>query len=70
LPVVVGTLTSVAGMIAISRLEWTGSGPSGEAVKVKMAWPWFTLTGTILTLTAAWLTRGLSRRIHREEPGG
>jgi SSS family transporter len=57
LPVVVGSLTSLVVMICISRLEWTKTTPNGEVVKASMAWPWFTLTGTIVTLGTAWLVR-------------
>jgi len=62
LPVVAGTIASLVAMIIISRLEWTQTTASGEAVKAKMAWPWFTLTGTIVTLATAWLVRALFPR--------
>lgn len=57
MPVVVGSLTSVAIMIFLSRLQWVQSNAAGELVKVKLAWPWYTLTGTIITLSVAWLVR-------------
>jgi len=62
LPVVAGTIASLVAMIIISRLEWTQTTASGEAVKAKMAWPWFTLTGTIVTMATAWLVRALFPR--------
>jgi SSS family transporter len=62
LPVVVGTLSSVAAMILISRFEWTQTDATGQAAKIKVAWPWFTLTGTLITLAVAWLTRWVAGR--------
>jgi hypothetical protein len=59
-PVIVGMFVSLAVMIAISRIEWVQySGP--PAVKAKVFWPWFTLIGTLVTLTVARLTRLLIR---------
>jgi SSS family solute:Na+ symporter len=57
LPVVVGTLSSLAVMICVSQLEWTQTLPSGEVTQAKIAWPWYTLIGTIVTLSTAWITR-------------
>jgi Na+/proline symporter len=57
LPVIVGSLTSLAVMIFVSRYEWTRATATGEVVKLSMAWPWFTLTGTIVTIGTAWLVR-------------
>ncbi len=65
LPVVIGTLTSVAAMIFVSRFEWAQTSATGDVVKVKVAWPWFTLTGTIVTAVAAWLTRAILARTTR-----
>jgi Na+/proline symporter len=57
LPVIVGTLTSLAVMILISQLEWQQNTATGEVVTAKLAWPWFTLTGTTVTLGTAWVVR-------------
>ena len=67
LPIVVGTLTSVGVMIFISRFSWTEPTLAGEVVTRKMAWPWFTLTGTCVTVGVAWLTRAL---LPADAPGG
>lgn len=61
LPVVIGTIASLVVMIFVSRFEWDQTSSTGEIVKAKVAWPWFTLTGTIVTLATAWLVRWLSR---------
>jgi SSS family solute:Na+ symporter len=61
-PVVIGTITSLAAMVVISQLEWTQPAATGDDVKVTLAWPWFTLTGTIITVATAWLVRAVSRR--------
>jgi ACS family tartrate transporter-like MFS transporter len=37
-------------MIFVSRFEWAQTTATGEAVKAKLAWPWFTLTGTAVTI--------------------
>ena len=60
LPVVIGAVTSLAAMIFISQIEWTQTTPAGETAKVKLAWPWFTLTGTLITLGVAWTVRLLT----------
>lgn len=59
LPVVAGALASLAVMIFVSRFEWSQVSATGEIEKVKLAWPWFTLTGTMVTLGVAWVTRAL-----------
>jgi solute:Na+ symporter, SSS family len=48
LPVIVGMVVSLVTMIVISR-------------KTSVAWPWFTLIGTLVTLSVAWMARVLSR---------
>lgn len=55
--IVLGMVVSIAAMIVISRLEWTG--PSGEPAK--LAWPWFTLVGATIFLGVAWVSRRLVR---------
>jgi Na+/proline symporter len=55
-PVIVGMLVSLAVMIGVSQFEWVERAGPPE-VKTRIFWPWFTLIGTIVTLTTAWLTR-------------
>lgn len=62
LPVVVGTLASFLAMIGISQFEWTQIGADGKPAIVRLAWPWFTLTGTLITLGTAWLVRAVMER--------
>jgi SSS family solute:Na+ symporter len=66
LPVVVGSMTSLILMIFVSRFEWAQTTATGEAVKAKLAWPWFTLTGTAVTIGTAWLTRAVLPKTDRE----
>ena len=66
LPVVIGSMTSLLIMIFVSRFEWTQATAAGEVGKAKLAWPWFTLTGTIVTMGTAWLTRTILPKTHRE----
>jgi solute:Na+ symporter, SSS family len=67
-PIVVGSLVSVGVMIVLSRLQWTQLNPAGESVKVKLAWPWFTLTGTLITVSvAALVRRGMDRASIRSD---
>lgn len=66
LPVLIGALTSLAGMIFVSRFEWTATAAKGATVKLRVAWPWFTLTGTMVTLGTAWVTRALLKRKRSE----
>lgn len=55
-PVFVGMIGSLIGMIFVSRFEWAvAQAPAVEMAKV--AWPWYTLIGTIITLALAYLTR-------------
>jgi SSS family solute:Na+ symporter len=62
LPVFVGALSSLAVMIVVSRLEWTS--PNGVQ---KVAWPWFTLIGTSVTLGVAWLVRRFTPAVPRNQ---
>jgi Na+/proline symporter len=57
-PVIVGMMASLAAMIGISQLEWT-QGTGESMTKAKVFWPWFTLIGTIVTLSVGWLTRAI-----------
>lgn len=47
-----GMVVSLLGMIGISQIEWQEAG-----VVKKVAWPWFTLMGTIITVGVAALVR-------------
>lgn len=60
-PVVAGTLASLAVMMLVSRLEWTQTNAAGASVPAKIAWPWYTLIGTTVTVGTAWIVRALSR---------
>lgn len=62
LPVLVGTLASFLAMIGISQFEWTQIAANGKPATVQLAWPWFTLTGTLITLGTAWLVRAVMER--------
>jgi Na+/proline symporter len=52
LPIFAGMIGSFLAMIFISRHEWTVDGETA-----KIAWPWFTLIGTSITIGLASLTR-------------
>lgn len=58
LPIFVEMIGSFLAMIYISQFEWTIS-QTPELVKGKIAWPWYTLIGTCITLALAWATRAL-----------
>ncbi len=53
-PLIIGMMTSLLVMIGISQHEWIRL-INGQETKLKVAWPWFTLIGAIVTLTTAWL---------------
>jgi hypothetical protein len=41
-------------------LEWpAGLKPDGTPLMAKVGWPWFTLAGTMVTLSVAWAVRTL-----------
>ena len=70
-PLIVGMVVSVLVMLGISQHEWTAL-VDGQQVRHKVAWPWFTLLGTLVTLGTAWLMARLfpSRPpAHRPRPG-
>ncbi|MGZ8919942.1 MAG: sodium:solute symporter family transporter, partial [Limisphaerales bacterium] len=59
LPVLVGMGGSFICMIFVSRYEWVVSqAPTLETAKI--AWPWYTLIGTILCVGLAWITRAIT----------
>jgi SSS family transporter len=61
LPVVAGMLTSLVVMTAIQVLpQWsTTKGLWEHTIGVTIFWPWYTLIGAVLTLSVAWVLRGL-----------
>jgi SSS family solute:Na+ symporter len=69
-PIIVGMIGSLAVMIFVSRYEWVVSqAPAVQTAKV--AWPWYTLIGTTVTLGLAWVTRLiLDRKAVGEGRGG
>ena len=63
LPIFVGMIGSFIAMIFISRFEWvTAQAPA--VLTAKLAWPWFTLIGTTLTVSLAWAARAISAKSH------
>ena len=66
LPVVAGATASLVVMIWVSRFEWVQITGTGEVARARVAWPWFTLIGTIVTIGSAWLTRFVLLKTHRE----
>ena len=59
-PVVAGMIASLVAMIVVSRLAWREMSPAGQLEPVKIAWPWFTLIGTIVTVATARLVSVLT----------
>ncbi len=57
-PVSVGMLGSVLAMMVVTQTEWSSS-----LVKGRIAWPWFTLIGTIITLAVATAIRSVWKPI-------
>ena len=62
LAVVSGMAASIAAMSCIHFfLKWqTGISTTGEPTFAKVAWPWFTLIGTFVMLSTAWLVTTFS----------
>jgi len=56
IPIFVGMTGSFLTMIWVSRFEWVISN-APALVRGTIAWPWYTLIGTIITLGLAWITR-------------
>ena len=68
IPVMVGMLGSFMAMVFVSRLEWVVSqAPTVQTAKV--AWPWYTLIGTIVTLGLAWIMRAILGGRREESTG-
>ncbi len=53
-PVVAGMVASLLAMIAVSQISWETL-VDGKRTEVTIAWPWFTLIGTAVTLATTWL---------------
>lgn len=60
-PLILGMLVSLLVMIGVSQYEWTAL-VNGKEAKLKMAWPWFTLIGTVVMLAVAALAGRLMKR--------
>lgn len=60
-PLVCGMSVSLLAMIFITRYEWTAT-QAGEVVKLKVAWPWYTLIGTAITISVAAAIRAIGSR--------
>jgi hypothetical protein len=43
-------------MIGVSQFQWDQE-VNGQMVKTKVFWPWYTLIGSTVTLSVAWLVR-------------
>jgi SSS family transporter len=59
MPVVSGMGASLACMIALSQWRWTQM-VDGKAVQAAIFWPWFTLIGTVVTLSVAFAVRKMA----------
>ena len=60
MPVVTGMAVSLATMIALSQWRWTQI-VNGQVTQTGLFWPWFTLIGTVVTLTVAFAVRSFLR---------
>lgn len=58
-PVVLGMVVSLLVMITVNQFEWTHLGGDGRIEKWKVAFPWYTLIGTLVTVSVAMLARRL-----------
>ncbi len=56
-PVLIGMLVSFLAMLYLSQFRWTLTAPSGVTSQVGVAWPWFTLIGTVVCLGTTWVAR-------------
>jgi solute:Na+ symporter, SSS family len=67
LPVMAGMVTALLSMIFISQKAWMiGQGESAETFKI--AWPWFTLIGSFITIAVSWALDRIARGTRREKP--
>ena len=58
IPVMIGMAGSFIGMIFINQFEWTVS-QAPVLQTAKIAWPWYTLIGTIMCIGIAWIARAV-----------
>jgi solute:Na+ symporter, SSS family len=58
IPVMIGMAGSFIGMIFINQFEWTIS-QAPVLQTTKIAWPWYTLIGTIMCIGIAWIARAI-----------
>jgi Na+/proline symporter len=65
IPVCVGMIGSLLAMIFVTQFEW-----NSQFIKGKIAWPWYTLIGTIITLTLAWISRAVLSKSSGATPIG
>lgn len=61
MPIFVGMIGSCVAMLFITNFEWvTAVAPTVQ--KAKVAWPWYTLIGTTITILLATITRAVTGR--------
>lgn len=60
-PVVAGMIVSVLAMVSISFITWPTGGfnPDGTEIRTGIAWPWYTMIGTFITIGTATLVRAI-----------
>ncbi len=61
LPIVIGAIASLLAMLWLSQFSWSQITPAGKMADVKVAWPWFTLAGTIVTMGVAAIVRAFTK---------
>lgn len=64
LPVCIGMVASFGAMLWITQVQWTEI-VDGKPIVAKIAWPWFTLIGTIIALSAASLCKAFMPRTNK-----
>ena len=67
-PLITGMVASLCVMIGVSQFDWK-TVVNGSEITQKIAWPWFTLIGTTVTLSVAGLTHWLTGGRSTGEPG-
>ena len=55
-PLVAGMITALACMIVLSQIHWTRT-VGGAEQSVGLAWPWYTLIGSLITIAVASILR-------------
>jgi solute:Na+ symporter, SSS family len=66
LPVVLGAFVSLGVMICLSRFSWETVNAAGKVAEVSLAWPWYTLIGTAVMVSVAWLARSMQGKTQIE----